>query len=91
MSRLFRKKCAKLHFIFALIISLFSITSQSAAEAWPYATGNYDHDGIPDQMVKFDRNAVINLLPNGTNVKITVTGTVNATTYEGEDYIRVKH
>jgi streptogramin lyase len=61
------------------------------AEQWPYAIGDYDHNGIQDVMVKFDRNAVLNRLPSGDKVKITVTGTVGATTFEGADYIRVIH
>ncbi|MBI5075871.1 MAG: hypothetical protein HZB62_11995 [Nitrospirae bacterium] len=61
------------------------------AVTWPYALGDYDHDGIPDLMVKFDRNAVITLLPNGTHVPVHVTGRVGATTFEGVDYIRVIH
>ena len=40
-------------------------------------------------MVKFDRNAVINILPLGNNVPVHVTGTVGTTTFEGVDRIRV--
>lgn len=61
------------------------------AEAWPYCIGDYDKDGIPDLMVKFKRADVINLLPNGDNVQVLVTGTVGTTTFEGVDVIRVIH
>lgn len=44
-------------------------------------------------MVKFKRSDVINLLPNGDNVAVHVTGiagaTTGATTFEGVDVIRV--
>ena len=40
-------------------------------------------------MVKFKRADVINILPNGDNVQILVTGTVGTTTFEGVDTIRV--
>lgn len=59
------------------------------AEPWPYALGDHDKDGIADLMVKFDRNAVINLLPNGENVTVHVTGTAGTKTFEGVDVIRV--
>ena len=59
------------------------------AESWPYAVGDYDKDGIPDLMVKFNRNDVINILPNGDNIPVHVTGTVGSTTFEGVDRIRV--
>ena len=42
-------------------------------------------------MVKFNRPAVINLLPDRDNVMVTVTGTVGTTTFEGVDTIRVIH
>jgi len=53
------------------------------------APGDYDNDGIPDTMVKFKRADVINLLPNGDNVQVLVTGTVATTIFEGVDTIRV--
>ena len=59
------------------------------AEPWPYAAGDHDRDGIPDLMVKFNRSSVINLMPNGENIQVTVTGTVGTTTFEGVDTIRV--
>jgi hypothetical protein len=41
--------------------------------------------------VKFKRADVINLLPDGDNVQVLVTGTVGTTTFEGVDAIRVIH
>lgn len=51
--------------------------------------GDYDKDGISDLMVKFDRADAINLLPNGDQVTVHVTGKVGTVTFEGVDIIRV--
>jgi hypothetical protein len=51
-----------------------------------------DHDSDHDDReikVKFDRDAVLNVLPNGNHVKVHVTGIVGSTTFEGVDTIRV--
>ena len=72
-------------------VSSLRLNGTIPAESWPYAIGDYDKDKIPDLMVKFNRDAVINLLPNGDNVMVTVTGTVGTTTFEGVDTIRVIH
>ncbi len=52
--------------------------------------GDYDDDGIPDCMVKFDRLAVQGILAVGDEVEITVTGEVGGIPFEGSDIIRVK-
>lgn len=52
--------------------------------------GDYDDDGTPDCMVKFDRSAVQGILGVGDAVEITVTGQVAGTPFEGSDIIRVK-
>lgn len=62
-----------------------------AAEAWPYAIGDHDHDGIADLMVKFRRSDVISILPNGENIPVHVQGKVGTMTFEGVDTIRVIH
>jgi len=60
------------------------------AEDHPTDIGDYDNDGIPDLMVKFDRQVVQGILEPGENVAITVTGKLFAgTQFEGTDYIRV--
>lgn len=52
--------------------------------------GDYDLDGIPDLMVKFDRTAVAALLSPADVVELTVTGElVDGTPFEGTDTIRV--
>lgn len=63
----------------------------------PTAVGDYDDDGVPDLMVKFDRYAVINLILQnyqfigkfGT-VTLTVTGYLrDGTPFQGCVIIRV--
>ena len=52
--------------------------------------GDYDSEGIPDLMVKFDRQAVIDMVPVGDAVNVTVTGKLyDGTPFEGSDVIRV--
>jgi subtilase family serine protease len=70
-------------------ISSILLNGTIPAEPWPYSIGDNDKDGIPDLMVKFNRNSVINMLPNGDNIRVEVTGTVGTTTFEGFDIIRV--
>jgi hypothetical protein len=74
-----------------IVISSIRLNGTIPAETWPYSIGDYDKDGIKDLMVKFKRNDVINLLPNGDNVQVLVTGTVGTTTFEGIDMIKVIH
>jgi hypothetical protein len=70
-------------------ISSLLLNNSVHAETWPYAVGDNDKDVIPDLMVKFNRDAVINILPNGENIQVKVAGTVGTTTFEGVDRIRV--
>lgn len=55
----------------------------------PTQVGDYDGDGVPDLMVKFDRDAVQSILAVGEQVEITITGEVAGVTFEGTDTIRV--
>jgi len=65
------------------------------AEPEPTIISDHDIDGIPDLMVKFDRQAVINyLISNGAKygdeVELTVTEALyNGTLFEGSDTIRL--
>jgi len=54
----------------------------------PTEIGDYDEDGIPDLMVKFDKASIIELLDTG-EVTLTITGEVDGTPFEGSDTIRV--
>ena len=71
-------------------VSTVKLNGQVPAESHPTGTGDYDNDGIPDLMVKFDRSAVQEILQAGDEVEITVTGELNyETPFEGSDTIRV--
>jgi len=65
-----------------------------SAESDPTGVGNYDNDGIPDRMVKFDRAAVIALVADVTapsTVTFTVSGIVDppGRTFAGSDTVRL--
>jgi hypothetical protein len=77
------------HKVVDIDISSIRLEGTISAETWPYAIGDHDKDGIPDLMVKFKRSAVINLLPNGEQVTVHVTGKVSTTSFDGVDIIRV--
>ena len=71
-------------------ISTILLNETVPAESHPTNISDYDNDGIPDLMVKFDRQAVQDILEVGDNVEITVTGElIDETMFEGTDYIRV--
>jgi hypothetical protein len=62
----------------------------------PVGIGDEDEDGIPDLMVKFDRQELIVILEEmvepPTDVKLTVSGELtDDTPFEGSDVIRVIH
>jgi hypothetical protein len=59
------------------------------AEPWPTKIGDYDEDGIPDLMVKFDRSEVQELVEVGDNVELTVFGLWGRIPFRGSDNIRV--
>jgi len=52
--------------------------------------GDHDGDGVPDRMVKFSRQAAIDLLPVGDEVEVVASGElVDGTEFAGSDTIRV--
>jgi DNA-binding beta-propeller fold protein YncE len=60
------------------------------AETKPTGIGDYDNDVIPDLMVKFNRSAVIDLLPVGDTIYVMIYGTLgDGTPFIGTDVIRV--
>lgn len=75
--------------------SMINLTSlmlnhQIQAEIKPIAIGDYDNDGIPDLMVKFNRAKLQNILPARNEVEIIITGTLlDGRMFEGKDTIRV--
>ena len=63
-----------------------------AAQFFPSWVDDYDHDRVPDLMVKFDRQEVIRALAGRTgDVTLTVSGQlIGGMTFSGKDTIRVK-
>lgn len=59
----------------------------------PTAIGDYDKDGIPDLMVKFERNKVQQILYSGEKVLVIITGKVfhneKYLDFKGDDEIKV--
>ena len=71
-------------------VSTMMLNDEVLAELHPTEIGDYDSDGILDLMVKFDRQSVIDILPVGDEVNVTVTGKLfDKTAFEGSDTIRV--
>ena len=81
-------------------ISLATVTLECSdytaytAEGSPSQVGDYDEDGTPDLMVKFDRQDLAEYLKDNLDsfpqdVTLTVTGKVDSLTFTGEDTIRV--
>jgi hypothetical protein len=63
--------------------------STFTADPEKMAVGDYNENGIPDLMVKFDRQAVQSLLSFG-QTEITLYGSVNGIYFQGADSILVK-
>ncbi len=61
------------------------------AQATPKSIGDYDADGVPDLMVKFDRQSVIDAIGGAKgNVAVAVDGSLaNALRFTGGDTLRV--
>lgn len=74
-------------------ISSILLNDSVPALAKPTEIGDYDQDGIPDLMVKFERNKVQAILNPGEKVLITLTGKVlyndKHLDFKGDDIIRV--
>ena len=70
-------------------VSSISLNGTVPALTKPTEIGDYDKDGIPDLMVKFDRSAVIALLTPGDQAAVTIAGEVGGIAFEGTDTIRV--
>lgn len=72
-------------------ISISSILLNGALHPYnfPAEIGDYDNDGIPDLMVKFNRTDVQALLSLGDEVEIRITGQINGIDFEGVDTVRV--
>jgi hypothetical protein len=51
--------------------------------------GDYNNNGVPDLMVKFDRAELQSILPVGESVEVKVSGIVDDIEFRGTDVIRV--
>lgn len=66
------------------------LNGEVQAEAKPNEIDDYDGDGIPDLMVKFNRAAVQNILEVGEEVELTISGAlIDGRLFEGKDTIVV--
>ena len=66
------------------------LNGEIPAEAKPITMGDYDSDGIPDLMVKFDRVALARLLKPGGAVSIVMVGELDGgLIFDGSDIIKV--
>jgi len=71
-------------------ISTIRLNDAVSAELKPTKIRDYDQDGIPDLMVKFNLVPIVNLLSLG-DVELTITGTLNdGILFEGTDAIKLK-
>jgi hypothetical protein len=59
------------------------------AELKPTQIEDFDNDGIPDRMVKFNRVSVQNTLSPGAAVEVKITGQFNGKAFIGTDTVRV--
>jgi parallel beta-helix repeat protein len=76
------------HNVSQINVSTIRLNGSIPAEKKPTAVGDYDRDGVPDLMVKFDRAKVQNIVHVGNNT-LTVSGRVGEVTFEGSDRMRV--
>lgn len=73
-----------------ITVSTILLNDVVPAEDHPTNISDYDNDSIPDLMVKFDRQAVQDILEAGDNVEIIVAGElIDGTYFSGIDIIRV--
>jgi len=72
-----------------IVISSLKLNDSVSALSKPVKIGDYDEDGIPDLMVKFDRQQVAEVLGSGTQM-VTLTGRLSdGRPIAGIDFIRV--
>lgn len=74
-----------------VVIETVLLNGVVPAESSPFDNdGDFNDNGIPDLMFKFDRTAIEGVLPEGENVQVTITGEIRDTIYfVATDYIRV--
>ena len=66
------------------------LNNQIAIEPKSIEIGDYDNNGIPDLIIKFNRVAVQNILEVGEKIKITISGNlISGEFFEGSDIIKI--
>ena len=75
------------HDVGQISVSSIRLNGTIPALGKPTKIGDYDSDGIPDLMVKFNRAAVQDALTVGEEVEVTITGEVTGILFEGSDTI----
>lgn len=71
-------------------VSTILLNNIIPAEPHPIKIGDYDADGIPDLMVKFDKSAVSSLIKPGEKaVTFMISGEVNGVSFIGFDVVKV--
>jgi parallel beta-helix repeat protein len=70
-------------------VSTVLLEGEVQAEARPTKIGDYDDDGIPDLMIKFNRSDVQELVEVGDEVELVVSGKCDGVPFSGSDSIRV--
>ena len=76
-------------------VSTVMLNGEIQAESHPTEIGDYDGDGIPDLMVKFNRAALTSHIYHALGIRhgngtLTITGQLtDGTTFEGSDTIKV--
>jgi Tol biopolymer transport system component len=78
-------------------VSTIMLNGTVRSELSPTAIGDYDNDGVPDLMIKFDRAAVVQYILDQVpieerfmTVTLTITGKLNdGTPFQGSDTIKI--
>ena len=58
-------------------------------EPWSYSIGDDDRNGLLDLTVTFNRQDVLNQLPNGEDIEVILTGIIGTSVFEGYDIIKI--
>jgi len=69
-------------------IYLSSTNGTVFAESKPISVSDYDNDGLPDIMVKFNKQSLINLV-RPPSAMLTIEGKIGDKIFEGSDVIRI--
>jgi hypothetical protein len=77
-----------IHNINVNTVKLSTNKGEVSALSSPVEVGDHNSNGIPDLMVKFDRQAVIGIVDVG-DVVVTISGKISGEDFEGSDIIHI--